>query len=181
MPEKPRILGTHTVARTRLFHIEAVDLRFANGVEAQYERIVGAPQGAVLMVPMRDPQTVLLTREYAGGMDRYELALPKGRIEAGESAEAAAEREMMEEIGFGARRLRHVTSLTIAPGYLAHTTHVILAQELYPAERAGDEPEPIEVLPWRLDALDSLLAREDFTEARSIAALFMVRELLAHE
>lgn len=53
---------------------------------------------------------------------------------------------------------------------------MVLAEDLYPQRRAGDEPEPIEVVPWRLDALDALLAREDFSEARSIAALFMVRE-----
>ncbi len=48
-------------------------------------------------------------------------------------------------------------------------------------KRAGDEPEPIEVVPWPLDRLNELCALADCTEARSIAALFMVRELLQSE
>ena len=68
--------------------------------------------------------------------------------------------------------------MTVAPGYLSHTTHIVLARELYPSRLAGDEPEPIEVVPWRLEELDGLLADPDFTEARSIAALFLVRRHL---
>ncbi|MDZ4262892.1 MAG: ADP compounds hydrolase NudE, partial [Pseudomonadota bacterium] len=42
-----------------------------------------------------------------------------------------------------------------------------------------DEPEEMEVVPWKLSQLAALLHRDDCTEARSIAALFMVRELLS--
>jgi ADP-ribose diphosphatase len=35
-------------------------------------------------------------------------------------------------------------------------------------------------VPWRLDALHELILREDFSEGRSIAALFLIRELLRH-
>ncbi len=180
MSNKPRILSSHTLAKTRLFHIEQVDLRFSNGVETRFERLISSPQGAVLIVPMLDDDTFLLVREYAAGIDRYELSLPKGRIEKGEETLVAANREIMEEIGYGARQLHHLTSLSLAPGYLGHFTHVVIARELYPQKTVGDEPEPLEVVPWRMQDLSGLLAREDVTEARSIAALFMTREYLAN-
>lgn len=50
-----------------------------------------------------------------------------------------------------------------------------LAEGLTPAPLPGDEPEPLEVIHWPLDDLDGLLARDDLTEARSIAALFLAR------
>lgn len=178
MRKPPRILDTQTVARTRLFHVEQLDLEFSNGVVVQYERLRGSTRGAVLVVPMLDADTVLLIREYAAGVQRYELALPKGRIEHGETAIDAANREIMEEVGHAANSLRHVATLTVAPGYLSHTTHVILAQDLYPCKATGDEPEEIEVVPWKLSQINELLKCADCTEARSIAALFMVKELL---
>ncbi|MCC6302303.1 MAG: ADP compounds hydrolase NudE [Gammaproteobacteria bacterium] len=181
MREKPRIISRSTVATTRIFRIEQLDLRFSNGVCVSYERLQSGPDGAVLVIPMVDDDTVLLIREYAAGMHRYELALPKGRIEAGEDLLAAANRELMEEVGHGARRLRHLSSMTIAPGYIGHVTHLVLAQDLYEQRVEGDEPEEIEVVPWRLSRLGELLEREDCTEARSIAALFMARELLIEE
>lgn len=181
MRTPPRILHEEIIASTRLFRIEQLDLEFANGVRVQYERLKSASRGAVLIVPMLDADTVLLIREYAAGVDRYELALPKGRIEGDESYLEAANREMMEEVGYGAQRLRHITSLTVAPGYFGHATHVVLAQHLYPQRTPGDEPEEIEVVPWRLSDLNALLLRADCTEARSIAALFIVKELLRND
>lgn len=176
MRKTPRIISSATIARTRIFHVEQVDLEFDNGAIVQYERLKGSGRGAVLIVPMLDDDTVLLIREYACGVQRYELALPKGRIESGEDMLQAANREMMEEVGYGARRLRHLTSLTVAPGYLSHVSHIVVGEDLYEQRRSGDEPEEIEVVPWRLSRLGELLTHAECTEARSIAALFMVRE-----
>ena len=176
MRKKPQILAAETVAQTRLFQIEKLDLRFSNGVETQYERLKTNSVGAVLVVPMLDPETVLLIREYAAGVHCYELALPKGRIEPDEDLLGAANRELMEEVGYGANDLQHITSFTLAPGYLGHHTHIVLAQDLYPQRCQGDEPEEIEVVPWKMAELGALFEREDCTEARSIAALFMVRD-----
>jgi ADP-ribose diphosphatase len=179
MREKPEILKTETIARTRIFSIEQVDLRFSNGNEVQYERVRGSAYGSVLIIPMLDDDTVLLIREYAVGVERYELTLPKGLIENAESPIDAANREIMEEIGYASRSLEHLTSLTLAPGYLGSTTHIILAQDLYPQRCEGDEPEEIEVVPWSLSRLDELLRDNACTEARTIAALYMVRERLS--
>lgn len=179
MPDKsikPIITSTRTLAETRLFRVEELELRFSNGVEVTYERMFGSPYGAVMTVPLLDDNTVLLIREYAAGVERYELALPKGRIEEGEDPLDAANREIMEEVGYGARRLTRLKSFTEAPGYFRHETHVVVAEDLYPEKHEGDEPEEIEVVPWRLDELDKLWSHPDCTEARSIAALFLVRD-----
>ncbi|MFQ5994971.1 MAG: ADP compounds hydrolase NudE [Acidiferrobacterales bacterium] len=178
MTIKPTVVHVETIARTRIFQIEQVDLRFANGCETRFERLRTTAGGAVLIVPMADDDTVLLIREYAAGVERYELCLPKGRIDEGESMYETANRELMEEIGYGAKRLEHIKSLTLAPGYANHTTHIVLATELYPERRSGDEPEAIEIVPWSLSGLSQLIAQRDCTEARSIAALFMVRDRL---
>ncbi len=181
MRKKPQIRHRRSVARSRLFHIEAVGLVFSNGVEMEYERVTSSGAGAVLVVPMLDDETVLLISEYAVGTDRYELALPKGRVEPGEDVCEAANRELMEEIGHGARRLTLLRRLSTAPGYLQHRTSIVLAQDLYPQRLEGDEPEPIDVVPWKLADLNELLEIEEFSEARSVAALFMVREHLLRQ
>lgn len=181
MRKKPQILNSETLARTRCFHIEQLDLEFSNGATTRYERLRSSSRGAVLVVPMLDGETVLLIREYAAGVHRYELALPKGRIEENETPVEAANRELKEEVGYGARRLAHFTSVTIAPGYISHVTHIVLAQDLYAQREEGDEPEEIEVVPWKLKRLDELLKLDDCTEARSIAALYMARDLLREQ
>jgi ADP-ribose diphosphatase len=75
--------------------------------------------------------------------------------------------------------LEHLTALTLSPSYMNHQTQIVLARQLFVQTAQGDEPEEIEVVPWKLSQLAALLQRDDCTEARSIAALFMVRELLS--
>ena len=47
----PEILARHVVAQSRLLRIEAVDLKFSNGVKRQFERPAGSCRGAVMIVP----------------------------------------------------------------------------------------------------------------------------------
>ena len=180
MREKPKILGVQSVAKSRLFHVEEVHLRFSNGKEVRFERLKGSQRGSVLIVPMLDSDTVLLVREYATALDRYELSLPKGLIDPGEDLVAAANRELMEEVGYGAQDIIHLKTMTLAPGYFSHKSHIMLARDLHPERRDADEPEPPEVVPWSIRRLSELLAREDFTEARSIAALLWLKEISFH-
>ena len=80
-----------------------------------------------------------------------------------------------------ARELVELTSLSLSPGYMTHVTHVVLARDLYPSPLQGDEPEPLEVIPWKLDDLMELVQRPDCTEGRSIAALYIARDWLQAE
>ncbi|KXX65498.1 ADP compounds hydrolase NudE [Marichromatium gracile] len=178
MRSKPKILARRLVAQSRLFRVEQIDLEFTNGARRTYERVPGG-NDSVMIVPMLDAETVLLIREYGAGSERYELGLPKGVVEPGEDPLEAANRELQEEVGHGARALRIIDRVSLVPGYIAHRSLIVLAQDLYPSRLPGDEPEDIEVIPWRLDALDALLAREDFDEARAIAALFLAQRALA--
>ena len=161
-----------------MFKIQELDLEFSNGERRTYQRMKTHGLGAVIIVPMKDDETVLLAREYAAGLHHYEIGLPKGRREKGESVLQAAQREMKEEIGFGANELIDLASLSLAPGYMTHVTHIVLARDLYPEKLEGDEPEELEVVPWPISDLRTLTAREDCTEGRTIAALYIARDFL---
>jgi ADP-ribose diphosphatase len=177
----PKILARRERDDGRMMRVELLDLEFSNGEQRTYTRMRAHGLGAVIIVPMRDRETVLLAREYACGLHHYEVGLPKGRIERGETPVEAADREMKEEIGFGARHLQQLTSLSLAPGYMTHVTHIVLARDLYPEKLEGDEPEELDVVPWNINDLRGLTAREDCTEGRTIAALYIARDYLAAE
>jgi len=180
----PRPLPTIHDRRERqpanLFRVEQLDLEFSNGEKRQYERLLSRGLGAVIVVAMPDDDHVLLVREYACGFHRFEVGLPKGRVEKGESLLVGANRELQEECGVAANQLTELGQLSLAPGYMSHSTHVILARDLYPSRLPGDEPEELEVITWPMDDLVSLIQRPDCTEGRSIAALYMARDLVAH-
>jgi len=178
MAKLPEILNKTLIARSRFFAVEELQLRFANGVERTYERLRPGSIPAVMVVALADDDTVLLIREYGAGVEAYELGFPKGALEPGETLEEGALRELQEETGFGARELTVLKTVSLSPGYMGHLLTIVLAEGLYPSRLDGDEPEPIEVVPMPLAALDDWVWREDFTEARSLAALYMVRDIV---
>lgn len=179
MHKKPEILQRHVVAQSRLFRVESFDLRFSNGVERTYERLVPGGSGAVMLVALLDENTVALIREYGGGIEDYTLTLPKGAIDLGESLRDACNRELQEEIGYAGREFIWLKKLSLSPSYMKSGIDVVLVRDLYPSQLEGDEPEPLELVPWPLDRLHELYAQEDCTEGRAIAALALTQEFLA--
>ena len=69
--------------------------------------------------------------------------------------------------------------LTLAPTYMSHVSWLVLARDLYPEKLAGDEPEELEVVPWKMRDLEKLMLLDEFSEGRSLAALFIARAWLA--
>ena len=181
MSTLPKIHARRRQEPGKLFKVEKLDLEFSNGETRCYERLLTHGLGSVIVVAMRDDETVLLVSEYAAGLHHYELGLVKGRLEADETILDGAERELKEEAGFGANSLVELTALSLAPGYMTHVTHVVLARDLYPDKLPGDEPEPLKIIPWPIADLHSLVQREDCTEGRSIAALYIARDYLLQE
>lgn len=179
MSNKPTILETKVLAQTHIFQIEGVHLRFSNGQERHFERLRGSRgHEAVMIVAMLDQDTVLLVKEYGVGLEDYFLGLPKGTVDMEEDFLTAANRELMEETGYGAKKLQVLKSMSSAPAYTTRKMKLVLATDLYEQKLEGDEPEHIEVIPWKLSELDKLMERNDFHEARSIAALYLVRDLV---
>ena len=179
MRKPPIVHSTRLAEGSHFLKVELLDLEFSNGERRVYERLKSSGLGAVIIVPMRDDDTVLLVREYGAGIDRYELGLPKGRLDRDETVEQGANRELKEEVGYGARELHILTTLSLSPAYMTSMTHVVLARGLYPERLPGDEPEELEVVEWKLSRLHELIGRPDVSEGRSIAALFIAREYLA--
>ena len=174
----PQIHHREIVAKSGYFRVERVDLEFSNGAKRQFERMAGSGRGAVMIVPFIDPDTFLLVREYAAGTHNYQLGFPKGLIDPGETPLQAANRELKEEAGYGANQLNDIHSVSMAPTFFDAKMNIVLARDLYPCSLEGDEPEPLEVIPWSVNNINELLARDDFREARSIAALFLTQKYL---
>jgi len=178
---KPEVLSTKILAKTKIFQVSGVHLRFSNGKECHFEKADVVFSGAVMIVPMLDDETILLIREYATAAGDYTLGFPKGAIDhPGDDILETANRELMEEAGYGANELTWLMQMSLSPAYFDAKMEIVLAKDLYPKKLAGDEPEAIEVIPWKLKDVDALLAHPEFTESRSIAALLLLERMQSH-
>lgn len=86
---------------------------------------IGASADAVAVVALVEGEggpRLVLTREYRAPLGAYELAVPAGLIDAGETAEEAARREFREETGLTLKRVVHVSPPTASSAGLTDET-----------------------------------------------------------
>lgn len=177
MKQLPEILDVKVIAKTHIFEVQSVDLRFSNGVERTYERLTPQRRSSVMVIPIHKNQLIFV-KEYAVGPERYELTFPKGIVDHGEEPIESANRELQEEIGFAAQKIEPLRPLYSGPSHMYGLMHLFIAQDLYPSRLEGDEPEPLEIVYYPLDKIDELLADPNFGESRNLSALFLLKEYL---
>jgi ADP-ribose pyrophosphatase len=125
---------------------------------------------SVVIVALDDDELVLVRQSRPGAPERT-VELPSGKIEHGESASAAAARELAEECGLAAHRWRELGGFWAAPAYSTEYVHVWEARGLHAAEPAElDDDEDVEVERRPLDA-----SYDGLSDAGSIAALALWR------
>ena len=93
----------------------------------------------------------------------------------------AANRELAEEAGVSARRLEHLGSFYLAPGWCNEFMHAFLARDLVRHELEPDEDEEIEVVWLTPSEWEERLARGEILDGKSIAAWQLARLRLRQE
>jgi 8-oxo-dGDP phosphatase len=152
-------------------------VRTPDGDEVERE-IVERPD-AVGVVPVTDDGRVLLLKQYRQPLGRYQLEIPAGILDvAGEPAEDAARREVVEELHHRVRDLVHLTTYYSSVGWSDERVHVYLGRGLTPSAPPDDfqaeaEEAHLEVVPLRVaDALE--IARNgELTDAKTVIGLLL--------
>jgi ADP-ribose pyrophosphatase len=127
----------------RLLKLRVAKVRLADGFETTRE-IVEHP-GAVAIIPLLDSGKIVVTRQYRIATSRYLIEIPAGTLEPGERPLSCATRELMEETGYTARRIRKLFSCYLAPGYSTEKIHFYLATGLARTKAKPAEDERISV------------------------------------
>ena len=140
--------GERSVYESDWMSLRLVDVEIPGGRRFEHHvmRLPAPAAGVVVHDPARG---VLLLWRHRFITDAWGWEIPAGRVEPGESIEAAAAREVLEETGWRPGPLRPLITYHPASGVADITFHVFLADG---AEQVGDpvdvhEAERVEWLP----------------------------------
>jgi ADP-ribose pyrophosphatase len=152
---KARLISSRTVYRGPVFWVTTDEVQEPGGVRARRDVIHHSGSVVVLAVDESgSTPRVLLERQYRHAAKDYLWELPAGRIDGGEKALHAAQRELLEETGYTAARWRRILNFYASPGFVDETMSVYMATGL----RAGPaQPEADEVIHKRMVALPAAI------------------------
>jgi ADP-ribose pyrophosphatase len=129
--------------------------------------------GAVVILPFLDPKTILLIRNRRFTINDSLIELPAGTLEKNEDPINCAGRELIEETGYLATRLKPIGSLYPSPGILTERMFLFAAYDLEPATQKLDEGEEIEVMPTAWNDAIELIRSAQIVDGKTIAAILM--------
>ena len=116
--------------------------------------------GVVVIVPFTDDGAVILIRQYRPPVNAYVIELPAGLIDIGETEEASARRELVEETGYEARDMDFLISGPASSGSSSEILDVFVASGLsFVGIGKRDEAENMETISVPLEKLDSEISR----------------------
>jgi ADP-ribose pyrophosphatase len=161
----------------RLLEVRRDRVRLPDASESTREYV--RHPGAVLIVPVLDDGRLILEHQFRYPLGRVMLEFPAGKIDPGESPEATAKRELLEETGFTAREWRHLGTLHPCPGYSDERIELFLARGL---ERQGgqnlDPGEFIDLLYLPPAEITAAVREGGITDGKTVAALFWTEKVL---
>jgi ADP-ribose pyrophosphatase len=172
MDELPQVVRTRRVFEGRVFTIRSDEIAYADGSEHRIDVVEHAASLAIVATPA--PNQLVLVRQYRHPAGSLLWELPAGMAEPGETPLAGARRELLEETGYAAGRMRHLGSVWTTPGFCSEVMHFFHADELVAGEPAFDDDERIEVGTFTWEAARRLLA-EDTADAKTLLALFWLQ------
>jgi ADP-ribose pyrophosphatase len=129
--------------------------------------------GAVVILPVLDRDHICLLKNFRFVINETLWEVPAGTLEPGEPIEKAAERELLEETGYIAKKWRYLNFLYASPGVLDEKLHIFVAEDLTPGPaqpEADEQLEPVTVA-WN-EALQMAL-NGTIKDAKTITSILL--------
>lgn len=164
-----RVLSSKVAFTGRVFGVRCDHVIEPNGIEATRE-VVTHP-GSVVVLPVFEDGRILLIRQYRHAAGQYLWELVAGRKDAGENFVRAAHRELAEETGYTAQRMRKLMDVFPTPGFVSERMVIYIAQGLRKGAAHPEDDEKITQRIFTLREVELWIRKGKVRDAKSIAGI----------
>ncbi len=165
-----KIIKSHTIHRWKAISLVEEQLTLPNGKQIDHTTIVHP--GAAVILPLTDDGNVVLVNQFRPSLKKWLLELPAGTIEASETPEQCAMRELEEETGYRAAHFTSLGQVTPLAGFCDEIQHLFVGHNLTLCNgRECDEDEVIEVVTFSVTELEQKIIEGEITDTKTIACL----------
>jgi len=136
--------------------------------------------GSAVIIPVLSlkPPVILMVDQYRYAAGKRLLELPAGTRGAKESSLTCAQREIREETGYKAGKIKKLLGLYPSPGVMTEYMDIFAAYGLKKAPLKRDFDEDIRVVPVPLSRAVSMALKGKIADAKSIAGILAFNALL---
>ena len=133
--------------------------------------------GAALIIPELKKNEILFVKQFRYPLQKIFWELPAGKIDKGEDSLVTAHRELREEVGYVAKKMKYITSIHPVIGYGDEVIHIYLAQGLSFIGASPDEGEFLIPQKMTLQSAMGKIKRHRITDVKTQIALFWYEKI----
>lgn len=159
----------------KIFNVFRDEVKLPNGRSAYRESV--DHNGAVAIVPL-DMDDVILIRQFRYSTGEELLEIPAGKLNKGEDPENCARRELEEEIGYTAGKIKKVMEFFLAPGYSNELLHLFIAWDLDKSSQNLDGDEFVKIERYPKKNIIELVMNRKVRDAKTIIGLCMLKDYM---
>lgn len=174
---EPQVLSSQMVYEGKVFGVRRDELIEPTGVRTTREMITHP--GSVVVLPVLPDGRVLLIQQYRYAARQYLWELVAGRMEGGETPEEGAARELKEETGYSAKKLKIFLEFFPTPGFLEEKMYLLLAKGLTPGAATPEDDEKIVAKAYTRKQLEEMLRKKKLRDAKTIAGVLYYLRFIA--
>jgi ADP-ribose pyrophosphatase len=175
MPHRSwKLLGSIDISDHRIFRVRHDLYRIEpSGLERDFV-VLDCPDW-VNVIPVTDDGQVVFVRQFRHGTREVSLEVPGGVIEPGETPEAAAIRELLEETGYAPESIKPLGFVYPNPAIQGNRSHTFLAEGCHlAAEPRPDTFEHIEVVLHPLSNIPAMIRSGEISHSLIVSAFALL-------
>ena len=160
-----------TIASLRCNHISVYldEVSLKDGTRGKRIRL-DHPEAAAV-IPFVTDDEILMVKQYRYALGRETLEIPAGKVDPGESPEACAARELLEETGYEAQTLKLVYTYAPAIGYSNELIHIYAGHDLIKADEKIDEREIDSIEKVTIFKLKDMIKKNHIVDGKTLIGL----------
>ena len=170
------LIARTTVHKGRIFEVEIDIVKLPSGHTVDME-LVRHP-GSVVLLPIPEPGSIVLIRQYRYAINRWIWELPAGSLKPGEDPDKAAARECEEEIGLAPHKVTRLRGYYPTPGFCDEQMIYYRCEDLRPpapdSAAQKDDDEEIEPRTFTLGEARALVASGEIIDLKTLAGLSLI-------
>lgn len=162
-------LTSENVYDGKIMTVQRDEVELANGKKSFRE--VVRHSGGVVILAMKDSDTILMVRQFRYPIGETVYEVPAGKLEKGEDPDYAARRELEEETGYKAEKWTNLGYINTSPGFCDEKLYLYKAENLTYVGEHPDEGEIISAIEMNLSDVNSKIKNGEINDAKTLCVI----------
>lgn len=160
----------------KVFSVKKDIVKLVDDSEAIREVVVH--NGGAGILAINEDKKVILVRQFRKGAEEETLEIPAGKLEVGEEPTECVKRELLEETGYFAKKIKSIGQFYPTPAYCTEKIHLFMATQIEKQNQKLDDGEFLEIVELDFDKAYNMVLSNEIKDAKTIIAILIAKNIV---